>query len=325
MTVTLRSLFTVLATSGLAAAAATWNTTCTTKTQRKAWNNMTDTEKSAYINAELCLMNTTAKTDIEGAINRWDELDWAHIVQSNVIHNTGSFLPWHRYFMRVHEYLLQSECGYEGGQPYWNEVLDMDALNQSVVFDPDTGFGGEGSDCVTDGPFVNLTLHINSTSNYANDCLTRSFNSNGFQTGQQEYIDECFASENYTAAFECYQVNPHTAGHSAVGGTMLDVVGSPGDPLFFLHHTNLDRLWWEWQQANLTTRLTDMGGRNIPLDSYLEQNGMEYPSASILDYDGDSGNETTLNHNLWMVGIMPNATIAEVMDLGSDVMCAEYV
>lgn len=88
MTVTLRSLFTVLATSGLAAATAPWNTTCTTKTQRKAWNNMTDTEKSAYINAELCLMNTTAKTDIEGAINRWDELDWAHIVQSNVIHNT---------------------------------------------------------------------------------------------------------------------------------------------------------------------------------------------------------------------------------------------
>lgn len=122
--------------------------------------------------------------------------------------------------MRVHEYLLQSECGYEGGQPYWNEVLDMDALNQSVVFDPDTGFGGEGGDCVTDGPFVNLTLHINSTSNYANDCLTRPFNSNGFQTGQQQYIDECFASENYTAAFECYQVNPHTAGHSAVGGTV---------------------------------------------------------------------------------------------------------
>lgn len=128
--------------------------------------------------------------------------------------------------MRVHEYLLQSECGYEGGQPYWNEVLDMDALNQSVVFDPNTGFGGEGGDCVTDGPFVNLTLHMNSSSTSASYCLTRSFNQNGFQTGQQQYIDECFNTTNYEDAFECYQVNPHTAGHSAVGGTVGTNPGS---------------------------------------------------------------------------------------------------
>lgn len=245
--------------------------------------------------------------------------------------------------MRVHEYLLQSECGYEGGQPYWNEVLDMDDLAGSVVFDPDTGFGGEGSDCVTDGPFVNLTLHMNSSGTTEDYCLTRSFNSNGFQSGVQANLDECFNMTTYEDAFDCYQVNPHTAGHSAVGGTvswheyrwqndklinslqMLDVVGSPGEPLFFLHHSNLDRLWWQWQQANLTTRLTEMGGRNVPLASYLEQNGMESPSSSVLDYDGDEGNVTTLNHNLWMVGIMPNATIREVMDLGGDLICAEYV
>ncbi|GME39079.1 amino acid transporter [Neofusicoccum parvum] len=288
---------------------------------------MSDTEKSAYIEAELCLMSTPAKAGIEGAQNRWDELDWAHIAQSNIVHNVGGFLPWHRYFMRVHEYLLQSECGYTGGQPYWNEVLDMDALNESVIFDPTTGFGGEGGDdgCVTDGPFVNLTLHMSSTSTNDSYCLSRSFNANGFQTGAQEYIDECFNTTSYEDAFECYMVNPHTAGHSALGGTMLDVVGSPGEPVFFLHHTNLDRLWWEWQQANLTTRLTDMGGRNIPYTSYLEQNGMDYPSASLTDYFGDDGNVTTLNHNLWMLEIMPNATIKEVMDLGGDLICAEYV
>jgi tyrosinase len=124
--------------------------------------------------------------------------------------------------MRVHEYLLQSECGYEGGQPYWNEVLDMDALNNSVLFDPDTGFGGDGdgADCVTDGPFVNLTLHLNSSSTDASYCLSRSFNQQGFQSGQQEYIDACFNTTTYVDAFECYQSNPHTAGHSAIGGTV---------------------------------------------------------------------------------------------------------
>lgn len=106
---------------------------------------------------------------------------------------------------------------------------------------------------------------------------------------------------------------------------MLDMVASPGDPLFYLHHTNLDRLWWLWQEANLTSRLTDMSGRNIPDVAWLEKNGIEYPGNDLVDYFGDGGNVTTLNHNLWMVDIVPNATIAEVMDIRGDLICAEYV
>lgn len=68
-----------------------------------------------------------------------------------------------------------------------------------------------------------------------------------------------------------------------------------------------------------------MTGRNVPLTSYLEQNDFEYPGADILDYDGDGGNVTTLEHNLWMVGIISNATIGDVMDLGGETICAEYV
>lgn len=48
---------------------------------------MTNNEKTAYIDAELCLMSKPAKLGVEGAVNRWDELDWAHIAQANVIHN----------------------------------------------------------------------------------------------------------------------------------------------------------------------------------------------------------------------------------------------
>lgn len=92
-----------------------------------------------------------------------------------------------------------------------------------------------------------------------------------------------------------------------------------------LHHTNLDRLWWLWQSADLPARLTDMTGRNVPLASYLEENNFTYPSTDILDYDGDAGNMTTLEHNLWMAGLIPNATVGDVMDLGGDLICAEYV
>jgi tyrosinase len=107
---------------------------------------------------------------------------------------------------------------------------------------------------------------------------------------------------------------------------MLDVVASPGDPLFFLHHTYLDRVWWQWQSMNLSSRLTDMSGRNIPTQTYLDQNDFDYPGTDVTDYFGDGGsNVTTLNHTLWMVGLIPNATIADVMDLGGDLICAEYI
>ncbi|KAL1591365.1 hypothetical protein SLS60_012064 [Paraconiothyrium brasiliense] len=288
--------------------------------------NLSDDEKAAYIDAELCLMNAPAQL-FDWAENRWDELVYGHVVQSNFIHNVGQFLPWHRLYMRAHEYLLQTECGYTGAQPYWEEALDVDNLTASVVFDPDSGFGTAGTNgsCVSDGPFTQLELHITQYTNYANYCLTRETNTDIFQGATLDNIAECTNTTTYDEAYDCFQQNPHTAGHGGVGGTMLDVVASPSDPLFFLHHTNLDRLWWTWQLNNLTYRLTDMGGRNIPTDSYLAQNNFTYPGPELLDYDGDSANVTTLNHTLWMVGLIANATVGDVMDLRGDLICAEYV
>ncbi|KAI3392966.1 hypothetical protein diail_4914, partial [Diaporthe ilicicola] len=293
---------------------------------------LTDEEKQAYIKADLCLISSPAKTGtIEGAITRWDELHYMHIVQSNVIHNVGAFLPFHRLYVRAHEILLQTECNYTGAQPYWDESSTAEDINAGIafenhaLFDPNTGFGGTGTGddrCVTDGPFANLTLHMDRTANHAPYCLSRHFSPTYIQWGNSTYVDECFASSDYSEAWQCYNHKPHTTGHASIGGTMLDISVSPGDPLFFLHHANLDRLWWEWQQVNLTSRLTDMTGRNVPLASYLSSNALPYPSAAILDYDGDPGDMTTLNHNLWMVGIIRNATIAEVMNLGGDLICA---
>ncbi|KAI0130350.1 amino acid transporter [Xylariales sp. AK1849] len=306
--------------------------TCTELNQRKAWSALTDTEKAEYIDAELCLMALPASAGIDGAITRWDDIQYCHIVQSNIIHDVGAFLPWHRYFMRTHEILLQTECNYTGAQPYWDELSDVESgytLEEYSVLDPITGFGdGNLTDagCVADGPFVNLTMHINQTSNAADYCLTRSLNQEGFNTSNSANLEACMNSTTYEEAWECFVANPHTAGHSGIGGTMLDVVASPGDPLFYLHHTYLDRVWWQWQQQNLSARLTDMSGRNVPRASYIAENDFVFPGPDITDYWGDGGgNVTTLNHTLWMVGILPNATIADVMDLGGDLICAEYI
>jgi tyrosinase len=41
----------------------------------------------------------------------------------------------------------------------------------------------------------------------------------------------------------------HGSVHIWVGGTMSDAGVSPADPVFWLHHCNLDRLWWVWYNS----------------------------------------------------------------------------
>lgn len=42
----------------------------------------------------------------------------------------------------------------------------------------------------------------------------------------------------------------HGSVHIWVGGSMSDAATSPADPVFWLHHANLDRLWWQWYNSN---------------------------------------------------------------------------
>ena len=41
----------------------------------------------------------------------------------------------------------------------------------------------------------------------------------------------------------------HGRGHLYVGGELASGAGTPNDPVFFLHHANVDRIWGEWQDT----------------------------------------------------------------------------
>jgi tyrosinase len=43
--------------------------------------------------------------------------------------------------------------------------------------------------------------------------------------------------------------NPHGRVHDQIGGSMGRVPTAPADPIFFLHHCNIDRLWSAWVAA----------------------------------------------------------------------------
>lgn len=51
------------------------------------------------------------------------------------------------------------------------------------------------------------------------------------------------------------ELGVHGGGHYAIGGDPgRDVYLSPGDPIFWSHHANIDRVWWMWQMLDPETR-----------------------------------------------------------------------
>lgn len=61
-------------------------------------------------------------------------------------------------------------------------------------------------------------------------------------------------------AFEpVIEPRPHNNVHNLIGGAMSSIRISPRDPLFWVHHANIDRLWVAWLKAG--------GGRRQPADT----------------------------------------------------------
>ena len=127
-----------------------------------------------------------------GARSRYDDFEATHIINTKLIHGTGLFFAWHRWFVQLFETALREECGYSGYQPYWdwarwldlptesNPLFDGSATslsgngkyipdrngtlqpfpipvtNPSAIYTPP----GTGGGYIYQGPLVNWTLHL---------------------------------------------------------------------------------------------------------------------------------------------------------------------
>ncbi|KAL7274652.1 hypothetical protein RUND412_002434 [Rhizina undulata] len=287
--------------------------TCGSAIVRKEWRTLSSSEKGNYIRAVQCLQtlpSTSPRNLVPGARTRYDDFNAVHINQSygllqgtGGIHQVGHFLPWHRYFTAAYENALRTECGYTGGQPYWDWTLDVNG-NKSVldspIFSATEGFGGNGpvedppastnssvyipggtgGGCVLNGPFTNYTASVGPGQSlvYNPRCLKRSIN----PVVASEYLTTAnvvpalAASDfgGFSAVVQGMQAAAgvpaailmtfHGAGHYACGGEATDFISSSTEPLFFLHHAFIDLLWWKWQSMDLATRLTDISGPIVP-------------------------------------------------------------
>jgi peroxiredoxin len=162
--------------------------------------------------------------------------------------------------------------------PYWNPVTGKEA-DLCLPF----AFRDPGSPLFnsTRWPWVNGGERIDTLwMNWLSlDCLNEKF-----------YIDGPTGSLGFCPRMD---QNPHFFTHIAIGGDMADFATVGGDPLFYLHHCNLDRLWESWNRlgnSNPTDRkylsrkftFADRNGKRVDLPvsacDRIAQLGYEYDS-----------------------------------------------
>jgi tyrosinase len=116
---------------------------------------------------------------------------------------------------------------------------------------------------------------------------------------------------------------------------MLDPISSPGDPMFYVHHAFIDKLWWDWQSFDLSNRLYAIGGPNAkdanrpaPVPGGMvaprKRTARQSLTRSVASF-GDGKNSTTLDHRISLLGLLPDVVAEEVMDIRNQMLCYTYI
>ncbi|KAJ3317848.1 hypothetical protein HDV06_001089 [Boothiomyces sp. JEL0866] len=274
--------------------------TCATLRQNVEWREMTSSEQDAFIKAILCLRS---KPSVFGAKpgSLWDDLTYAHANVADQIHNTAVFLPWHRHFLQILDSKLINSCGYKGRFPYWDEAHDSQAPELSPIWTKFGSNGAKGTHCVFNGELANIV------SNYpSKHCVKRNWSPAGqdqngipilgsmYSPAQVAYI---LASKDYDSFRQNLENILHNNVHVGVGGDMYDPTTSPGDPIFYMHHRNVDRLWWIWQKQNpklantfFSSDPNDKPSMVMPSFSGLEK--VDYKVSDVLAVSGGGAGGT---------------------------------
>jgi tyrosinase len=188
----------------------------------------------------------------------------------NSAHSGPVFLPWHRLMLLLFELQLQRLLGDANvGLPYWDWAADGDlppAQQPAAPLWRATGIGGNGSP-IADGPFRPSQFRVRVESGpfgelrTANRGLNRDLARDAASLPTSVHVDEALAQTSYDASpwnrstlrfrnrAEGWRPLPaprlHNRVHVWVGGDMGPAT-SPNDPVFYLNHCNVDRIWEAW-------------------------------------------------------------------------------
>ncbi|KAJ2380587.1 hypothetical protein GGI05_006260, partial [Coemansia sp. RSA 2603] len=183
---------------------------------------------------------------------------YLHTANFEIIHGCEVFFPFHRRFLRDFEKVGQ-QYDPQFFLPYWDEMRDYANPAASTVLSPNyIGTNGKGNDhCVQDGNVANWKM------TYPNShCLRRQYN-NGSKINSwysPEYVQSMLSrSANMAQLRPAIEYSIHGSVHLALGGDMI-MDWSPNDFAFWLHHANMDRLWFVWQMQNPAQNFWNIAG-----------------------------------------------------------------
>ncbi|KAE9379512.1 Di-copper centre-containing protein, partial [Stipitochalara longipes BDJ] len=263
---------------------------CKKPVTRHEWREQTPEEMANYVSAVRCLSTKPSRLHPNDNDTLYDDFAFVHVRLGPKFHEGVIFLAWHRYFVHIYETALKTECGLKHSIPYWDWTRDWRDPNKAPVFDAEAGFGGDGDltrksaagdgYCVTSSPLAGVELKYYGL-DISPHCFSRSFADGGFppkagQLSGQKYRPEAMEGlmqKKSSSSFASTLDSIHTAIPIGLGGEMAKFT-SPYEPIFFLHHTQVDRIWWEWQQSHAETELVEVGAQsNEPLEMFgFEEN-----------------------------------------------------
>lgn len=198
---------------------------------RKSAASLTSAEQRAYVDAVNAL-NSAGRYGPQVAIHA----DMSHRMHGSMGPvGAARFLPWHRAYLITTEDLLRSVS--PGLTiPYWDWTTQREIPSWLVDARPS----------------VAVPAPVGSTVN-----VTRSPGAPSLLPNASDVDGIVDNTSGSFTDFEGKLESVHNDVHVWVGGTMARVPTAPADPIFWMHHAQIDRLWARWQARN--------PGKNPPL------------------------------------------------------------
>lgn len=291
---------------------------------RKDANTLTAAERAEFVAAVKAVK-------AEGLYDQF-VLRHANAIMS-AIHRAPAFLPWHRRFLFDLELELQRVSGNPNlGIPYWN--WPSGGANASMWDDDLLGGNGDAGGVVRTGPFRAGEWTVVNASGLPAGPLLRALGQGASAPPTQAEINQVMAVTPYDVPPWNTGSNPsfrnqlegwrgpgpqlHNLGHVWVGGSMLPMT-SPNDPVFFMNHCMVDKVWHDWQVAFPNQGyLPDTGGPfgqnlNDPMDStpsgQVGNRPIDVLNSAALGIEYDDGVDTgpIVEPELIVVGDDPTA------------------
>jgi len=168
-------------------------------------------------------------------------------------HGTYFFFSWHRMYLWYFERIVRKLSGDANwALPYWNYESASQRRLPAVFRSPASA----------SNPLyiANRGAGWNSGSSMLNASAVD--------------INVAFAEVPFNNFSNSLEGTPHGAVHVSIGGLMGSVPTAAQDPIFWLHHCNIDRLWNSWlaQQGGRTDPLADATWKNTKF-LFFDENG----------------------------------------------------